>query len=102
MLASQACPDVFVPHELDFATTVAQPVTMFDSNSADLILHTSNGTLGRTVRVTSGYASGDPSCIHFGFPRTTGLTRLDVRWPDGAISFIGDLTPNKVLTVMRR
>lgn len=69
---------------------------------AQLTLHTSHGTLMRTVRAISGYASGDPARVHFGFPADSRLTRLDIRWPDGATSSVSQLAPNTRVTITRR
>ena len=68
---------------------------------ARLTLHTSTGTLTREVRSVAGYASGDPTRVHFGFPHTSDLLRLDVRWPDGAISSVSKPKPDTLLTVTR-
>ena len=69
---------------------------------AHLTLHTSNGTFERDVRAVNGYASGDPVRVHLGFPTGAKLTRLDVRWPDGATSFVSDLAAGTRVTVTRR
>jgi enediyne biosynthesis protein E4 len=53
---------------------------------ATLALHTDRGTLYRDVRAMSGYLSGDPARLHFGFPAGTYLDRLEIIWPDGVIS----------------
>lgn len=53
---------------------------------ARLILHTDQGTYTRDVKAVSGYLSGDPSRIHFGFPVETSLQALEIMWPDGAVS----------------
>ncbi len=51
-----------------------------------LTLITSAGTYTRDVRSGSGYLSGDPSRVHFGFPAGTQVQRLEVRWSDGFVS----------------
>jgi hypothetical protein len=55
----------------------------------------------RDVRASSGYLSGDPARLHFGFPRSTHLEKLEVRWPDGETTLIDDPTPN-VHIIMNR
>ena len=50
---------------------------------ARLILHTTTGQYMREVRSNSGYLSGDPSRIHFGFPVDSYPVSLDILWPDG-------------------
>lgn len=68
---------------------------------AHLVLHTSIGSLRREVQANHGYASGGPAGVHFGFPSTARLTRLDIIWPDGAASSISDPTPSTLLTITR-
>jgi hypothetical protein len=133
---AEPCTDTFVPHPLDFVTTVrSEPVRMFDSNGAGvavvyenqlcagqalevdlrwpatgnthalgaiLTLTTDDATLTRMVRAGSGYASGNPGRIHFGFPVGAQLERLEVRWPDGAVSTVDAPEPGALLTVTRR
>jgi hypothetical protein len=68
---------------------------------AQLTLNTSTGTYIRQIRSNSGYLSGDPSRIHFGFPATSQLNSLVIRWPDGVISTIDKLNTQTLLTVSR-
>lgn len=69
---------------------------------AQLTLHTSTGSYYRQVRAASGYLSGDPARIHFGFPAGSALIHLDIQWPDGAISRIDDLAPQTLLMIARK
>ncbi len=55
---------------------------------ATVSLWTDVGLLVREVRSNSGYLTGEPARLHFGFPEGTDLHRLDVRWPDGQMSYI--------------
>jgi hypothetical protein len=66
---------------------------------ARLTLVTSDGTLTRAV---SGYASGDPACVHFGLPAGSRVERLEIRSPDDASSTISDLDAGQRLTITRR
>ncbi|MDQ5852006.1 MAG: CRTAC1 family protein, partial [Chloroflexota bacterium] len=66
-----------------------------------LVLHTSAGTYYRDVRAASGYLSGDPARVHFGVPRNVTMSRLEIRWPDGAISTLDQLIPHALLTITR-
>ena len=66
------------------------------------MLHTSMGDLDRDVRAASGYLSGDPSRIHFGFPADSTLQRLDIQWPDGAQSSVAGPASHTLLTVTRQ
>lgn len=68
---------------------------------AVLTLHTPQITYTRDVRAMSGYLSGDPSRIHFGFPAETPLQKLTVRWPDGLISTIEQPAAQNRLTITR-
>jgi hypothetical protein len=64
-------------------------------------LHTGAGTLWRDVRSGSGYLSGDPPRLHFGFPAGTELQSLEIRWPDGSVSLVTGPPRNALLTVTR-
>jgi hypothetical protein len=68
---------------------------------AQLELHTSLGVLSRDVRASSGYLSGDPARVHFGFPTGAELKKLVIRYPDGAAAEVGALEPQTLLQVTR-
>ncbi len=68
---------------------------------AVLTLRTSAGTFTRDVRAASGYLSGDPSQIHFGIPAGAHIERLDVRWPDGALTVSEGLSPQTSVAIAR-
>ncbi len=68
---------------------------------AQVTLHTDQGDFLRVVRAGSGYLSGDPARLHFGFPSDAALLSLEVRWPDGAVSQVETPAPNALLTVTR-
>jgi hypothetical protein len=68
---------------------------------AQLALRTSAGTYYRDVRVMSGYLSGDPARIQFGFPAGASLSELDIRWPDGAVSRVQPAAAHTLLTITR-
>lgn len=68
---------------------------------ARLTLSTDRGTYYREVKAVSGYISGDPSRIHFGFPNDEHPQQLQIEWPDGAVSTFGELTPNTRLIILR-
>lgn len=68
---------------------------------AQLLLHTSAGTMIRDVRSGSGYLSGDAARIHFGFPEDADLSMLEIRWPDGQVTRIDKLTANSLITIER-
>ena len=68
---------------------------------AHLVLRTHQGTYIRDVKAASGYLSGDPSRIHFGFPAEAKLLELEIVWPDGAVSMIDALERRARMTVTR-
>ena len=68
---------------------------------AELILDTSAGHLTRRVEAMSGYLSGDPTRIHFGFPTDATLNHLDIRWPDGTMTRVPDISANTRLQIQR-
>jgi hypothetical protein len=68
---------------------------------AQLALTTSAGVFYRDVRAASGYLSGDSSVVHFGIPAGATLTRLDITWPDGAVSSVDGLQGQTQITVTR-
>ncbi len=68
---------------------------------AQVRLVSDRGEFLRDVRVGSGYLSGDPPRLHFGFPEDARLERLEIRWPDGANSSAPVRTHNQQLTITR-
>ena len=70
---------------------------------AKLSLHTTQGTLHREMRVSSGYLSSLPALAHFGLGNTTAndVQQLEVIWPDGHISRI-DRPPLETLLQVHR
>lgn len=68
---------------------------------ATVYLDTDQGRLRRDVRVTRGYLSSAAGPLHFGFPHGTALRRLEVHWPDGAISIVDKIEPNVTLSITR-
>jgi hypothetical protein len=68
---------------------------------AQLALYTDKGVLRRDVRASGGYLSGDPVRVHFGFPTDARLERLEITWPDGAVSVLSAPQINTLLTVTR-
>ena len=66
-----------------------------------LTLRASTGSYLRETRSSSGFLSGDPNRVHFGFPAGAQLERLEITWPDGARSTLPAPTPNTMLTLQR-
>ena len=69
---------------------------------AELTLITNVGAFHRDVRATAGYLSGATSQVHFGFPVDAVLERLEVRWPDGAVSVIESPLARHRLRILRQ
>ena len=68
---------------------------------ATVTLQTSVGFHMRDVRINSGYLSGDPNQLHFGFPAGSQPFGLIITWPDGTISHIFDIQSNQKLIITR-
>jgi hypothetical protein len=70
---------------------------------AELLLHTSNGILRRTVQAAGGYLSGLSARQHFGLPENTRILAIEIRWPDRSFTTIRGLTiqPDSLLTIVR-
>ena len=66
-----------------------------------LMLRASTGSYLRETRSSSGFLSGDPNRVHFGFPAGAELERLEITWPDGARATLPAPTPNTLLTLQR-
>ncbi len=66
-----------------------------------LVLHTSAGELHREVTASSGYLSGNVAAVHFGFPRTAKLLRLQIDWPDATTSNVERPPADTRITVTR-
>ncbi len=66
-----------------------------------LVLRTSSGVYYRDVRASSGYLSGDPARVHFGFAPGTELYRLEIHWPDGQVSSVEDVAEGTIATITR-
>lgn len=68
---------------------------------ARLTLHTNEGSYRREIKAASGYLSGDPSRVHFGFSTAAELIALDIDWPDGKQSTVPELRPATHLIIRR-
>ena len=84
--------------QVDLAWSGSQNINAI---GAQLALHTDKGILRRDVRSSGGYLSGDPVRMHFGFPADARLDRLEIQWPDGAVSVVSAPPHNSLLTVTR-
>jgi hypothetical protein len=68
---------------------------------AQVMLVTDHGSFLRDVRAGSGYLSGDPPRLHFGLPTGATPQRLEIHWPDGAVSIVETPPSNALLTITR-
>ena len=68
---------------------------------AKLRLVSKSGSYYREVRALSGYLSGDPHAVHFGFADGNELIELQITWPDGQQSVIASISPESHLMVTR-
>ncbi|MBV7327609.1 CRTAC1 family protein [Chloroflexi bacterium TSY] len=55
----------------------------------------------QNTHAISGYLSGDPSRVHFGFPPESVLIGLEIHWPDGERSYIEQTDKNVRLWIER-
>ncbi|MFN8527366.1 MAG: CRTAC1 family protein [Anaerolineae bacterium] len=69
---------------------------------ARLVLITSSGTYTREMQAASGYISGDPARVHFGFPAGTQLERLTVHWTDGVVTEISQFNQETPTLIVNR
>jgi hypothetical protein len=65
------------------------------------VLHTPQGRYYRDIRSGSGYLSGDSARLHFGFPVGIRPEKLEIRWPDGAVSTVESPAPHSLLKITR-
>lgn len=68
---------------------------------AVIYLETGAERMRRDVRAASGYLSGDPARVHFGFPQTDRPLEMEIVWPDGRVSHLDELEPDRLLSVER-
>ncbi len=68
---------------------------------ARLALQTTTGRYMREIRSNSGYLSGDPSQVHFGFPADSRPISLDIQWPDGRKSTL-PVPPSSTRLIVER
>ena len=87
-------PSSFQPHIVKTRNTLAI--------GAVVHLKTSSGNFTRDVRAASGYLSGDPPRLHFGFPAGTSLYSLEIHWPDNIVSIVKDLSPKTLVKIRRQ
>ncbi len=72
-----------------------------DGVGAQVLLQSELGTLSRWVRVASGYLTGDSTQLHFGLPVQTAVDQLEIHWPDGKQSRLGNIQLGEQLLIRR-
>jgi len=68
---------------------------------ASLVLHTNKRSYYRDVTAGSGYLSGNPSRVHFGFPKDEAISFLEVIWPDGERSKLYTARAQELIRLVR-
>ncbi len=69
---------------------------------ARVLLVTNHGRLTREVRAGSGYLSAEAPEVHFGLGPGETIERIEVTWPDGAVSVLDPLAPGALYTLTRQ
>ncbi|MBI1294851.1 CRTAC1 family protein [bacterium] len=68
---------------------------------ATVFVETNQGRLRRDVRVTRGYLSSSVGPLHFGLDPNAVIERVEVHWPDRAISVVDNVAPDVTLLITR-
>ena len=99
-------PSVILENQLCKGSSIQVDLQWQNSQNPNAIgtvvtLQSADGFHKRDVRVSSGYLSGDPSRLHFGFPQDSQPFGLIINWPDGQLSHVRDLEPNQLIKIIR-
>ena len=93
----------------ELCQTASIAVTLVDPTSANrdavgaiVSVAANKQLLTRTIQVSSGYLSGQPTTAHFGLGDTQRIERLVITWPDGKQSEVTDITANMHYTITRK
>lgn len=78
-----------------------QPGANRDAIGARLQVSAAGITQTREVAVSDNYLSANPIEAHFGFGSATGVSMIDVRWPDGALERFAAPVLNQIVTLIR-
>jgi len=83
-------------------------ITLKDSSSANphgigakVTLHTSEGKQVRSLHPANGFLNSNQAIVHFGLGKQRHISRLTVRWPDGAEQTLTNLSANHHHTITR-
>jgi len=92
----------------ELCQTASIAVTLVDPTSANrdavgaiVTVAADQHLLTRSIQVSSGYLSGQPTTAHFGLGAVQRIERLVVTWPDGKQSEVPDITANMHYTITR-
>jgi hypothetical protein len=70
-----------------------------DGMGAEITLTTASGVRHGHVNTAVGYGGASDIRVHFGLGKDETVTKLEVRWPSGALSVLEGVAPNQVLVV---
>ena len=78
-----------------------EPELRRDAYGAVVTVTTPAGTMMRPVTAAVGYLSSSDPRVHFGLGAATGVERIQVRWPDGAVERFPGGPANRSVVVRR-
>jgi hypothetical protein len=70
-----------------------------DGMGAEISVTTPSGVRRGHVNTAVGYGGASDIRVHFGLGTDASVTKLEVRWPSGALSVLEGVAPNQVLVV---
>jgi hypothetical protein len=93
----------------ELCQTASIAVTLVDPTSANrdavgaiVTVAANQQLLTRSIQVSSGYLSGQPTTAHFGLGDTQRIEQLRITWPDGRQSELNNLIANMHHTITRK
>ena len=85
------------------AVTLVDPTSANrDAVGAIVTVSANQHRLTRSIQVSSGYLSGQPTTAHFGLGNTQAIERITITWPDGKQSEVTGITANMHYTITRK
>lgn len=85
------------------AVTLVDPTSANrDAVGAIVTVAANQHRLTRSIQVSSGYLSGQPTTAHFGLGNTQAIERITITWPDGKQSEVTGITANMHYTITRK
>ena len=70
-----------------------------DGIGAEIALSAASGVQHSHVNTAVGYGGASDVRVHFGLGGAEKVTKLEVRWPSGAVQVLTDIAPDQVLLV---